>query len=127
MIRFVDGFDLCSFGQCSPVKYNGYQVSFSQGRMLNGRDNVGQAIAIENSAFGEVFYETILDSQPVWGFHMDFQWEQSPFVAMQWYRIGGLAGTAFARTGKWISSGRWARSSRRPARPSRSERFRRSN
>ncbi len=96
MIRFVDGFDLCDFSVGSPLKYPGYQVTFSQGRMIAGRDNVGRAIAIENSAFGEVFYETILDSQPVWGFHMDFQWEQAPFVAMQWYRIGGLAGTAFA-------------------------------
>jgi len=86
MIRFVDGFDECTY-QGAALKYKGYNASLNQGSMVTGRDGIGQAIELFNTAFGEANYVVPLDAQSTWGFNMDWQWSGTPLEEMEWYRI----------------------------------------
>lgn len=87
MIRFADGFDLCGYFP-GALKYAGYNNGFNQGVMATGRDGIGQALSIENNAFGQVIYESILDQQSRWGFNMDWQWSGGVQPEIVWYTIG---------------------------------------
>jgi hypothetical protein len=91
-VRFYDGFDLCGFFP-GALKYSGYNNGFNQGSLITGRDGLGQALWIENNAFGEVIYRVDLDPQNVWGFNMDWQWSSGAQPDMVWYTIGYLTTT----------------------------------
>lgn len=92
MIRFCDGFDLCTYTGAA-LKYNGYNATFNQGQMITGRDGLGQALWLFNTAFGEANYTVILDAQSTYGFNMDWQWSAGSPSTREWYRIGYLGTT----------------------------------
>jgi hypothetical protein len=86
VIRLTDGFDLCSYFGAA-LKYNQFNRTFNQGAMIAGRDGIGQALWIQNTAFGIVNYSAKFDSQNVWGFNMDWQWSGGSQPDMVWYQI----------------------------------------
>lgn len=86
MMRHTDGFDLATY-QGAILKYKGYNATFNQGAMVAGRDGIGQALELFNTAFGEANYIVPLDAQSLWGFNMDWQWSGGTQPDMEWYRI----------------------------------------
>lgn len=95
MIRLTDGFDLCTYFPAA-VKYSAFQRTFNQGSLITGRDGIGQALWIENCAFGSVQYLSKIDPQSTWGFNMDWQWSSGIQPTIIWYTIGYLSTTLFS-------------------------------
>lgn len=87
MIRGSHGFDLCNY-QGAALGFKGFHQTFNQGSIITGRDGIGGALFIENTAFGTVDYLDIIDPQGTWGFNMDWQWSGGSQPDMVWYTIG---------------------------------------
>lgn len=95
MIRATRGFDECDYNGAA-LSFAGFTRTFNQGSMVTGRDGIGQALFVENTAFGTVNYIDIFDSQSTWGFNMDFQWSGGSQPNMVWYTIGYLGTVLFS-------------------------------
>jgi hypothetical protein len=96
MLRRTHGFDLCD-GNGAVLFFDSYEASFMQDSMVTGRDGLGQAIWLFNTAFGEADFLDELDPQPIWGFHMDYQMSGTVVGGaspeMEFYRIYNDTGT----------------------------------
>lgn len=86
MIRFTFGGDLCSYGGAA-LAFNAFNKTFNQGAMIAGRDGLGQALWLFNTAFGQCNYEIALDPQSTWGFNMDWQQSGGAPIVQEWFRI----------------------------------------
>lgn len=95
MIRRTHGFDTCDYNGAA-LGFAGFNRTFNQGSVVTGRDGIGQALWIENCAFGSVQFLDIIDPQSTWGFNMDWQWSGGTQPTMVWYTIGFLSTTLFS-------------------------------
>src|SRR5581483_7304941 len=71
MLRAVRGFDVVS-PDGAPLLFNGATGDDVQRSLVPGRDGQGKGLFLFNTAFGQVTFAIILDTQQTWGIHFDY-------------------------------------------------------